>query len=49
MILTKAAEREDLDVTATRFIDNIGLLVIDSSIRENYKALKRVHNKIYIL
>ena len=38
-ILTKAAERENLGVTATGFIDDIGLLIISDSIRENCEAL----------
>ena len=46
-ILTKAAERENLGITATGFIDDIGLLIIDNSTRENCEALQKIHNEIY--
>ena len=45
-ILTKAAERENLGVTATGFIDDIGLLVIGNSTRENCEALQKIYNEI---
>ena len=45
-ILTKAAERENLGVTATGFINDIGLLIIGDSTRENCEALQKIYNKI---
>ena len=39
-------DRTDLDIVATGFVDDIGLLIVGNSTEDNYSALRRIYNEV---
>ena len=48
-LINRCLDRTDLDIVTTGFVDDIGLLIVGNSTKDNYSALRRIYNEVYLL